>query len=61
MISKNNDTIPGIRECVSQKHEQLGVLPDEDDILNVEIPFDGTWMKRGHTSHTGAAAIMEVH
>ena len=45
-----------------QKFEQLCVLPDEDSIPNVEVSFDGTWMKRGHTSHIGAAAvIMDVH
>ena len=36
-------------------------MPDEDGTLNVEVTFGGTWMKRGHTSHIGAADVMEVH
>ena len=60
IIAKNSENIEGIRACVFQKYTESGILPDEDGILNVDISFDGTWMKRGRTSHIGAAAVIDV-
>lgn len=34
---------------------------DEDGILKVDVSFDGTWMKRGHTSKIGMNIIIEVY
>lgn len=35
-------------------------VPDEDGILNIDISYDGSWMKRGHTSNVGMGVIIEV-
>ena len=43
-----------------QKYAEVGVLPDNDNNLDIAVSFDGTWQKRGHSSHSGAAAVIEV-
>ena len=40
--------------------EEFNMLPDEDGLLNIDISYDGSWMKRGHTSHMGMGVIIEV-
>jgi hypothetical protein len=47
--------------CILQKYAELDIVLDSDGILNIEVSFDGTWMKRGNTSHFGTAAVIEVH
>ena len=39
--------------------EELDTVPDENGILNVDISFDGTWMKRGHVSNVGMGVVIE--
>ncbi|XP_064119169.1 uncharacterized protein LOC135224248 [Macrobrachium nipponense] len=29
----------------------MGIVPDENGILNIDVSYDGTWMKRGHVSN----------
>ena len=31
---------------------------DRDGYFQIEVTFDGTWQKRGHTSNNGAAAVL---
>ncbi|CAN7944596.1 unnamed protein product, partial [Ixodes hexagonus] len=39
---------------------QGGVQDDGDDLLDVCVSYDGTWQKRGHTSHFGVGAVIEL-
>lgn len=32
----------------------------EDDSVDIKLSFDGTWQKRGHTSHNGVATAIDV-
>ena len=41
-------------------NEEMKASPDEFGIYDIDISYDGTWMKRGHTSHIGMAVIIEV-
>lgn len=34
--------------------------PDEDGVLNISISIDGTWQKRGRTSHNGVVTVIEL-
>ena len=36
------------------------MVPDENGILNISIAFDGTWQRRGHFSHNGVGAVIEL-
>lgn len=37
--------------------EKLLRVPDENGILDVDISFDCSWMKRGHKSHVGIGLL----
>ena len=41
--------------------EKLLRTPDEAGILDVDVSFDCTWMKRGHKSHAGIGFAIEVN
>ena len=41
--------------------EDLLRTPNEDGILDVDVSFDCTWMKRGHRSHAGLGFAVEVN
>ena len=45
---------------IRQKYAEIGIFPDKDNILDVAVSFDGTWQKRGHSSHNGAAIVIEI-
>ena len=45
---------------IRQKYEDIGILPDKDNILDVAVSYDGTWQKKGHSSHNGAAVAVEI-
>ena len=62
MQKKNELSMEGVRECIELYYAlELGIEPDKEGILDIEVSFDGTWQKRGHTSHYGAAAVIECH
>lgn len=41
--------------------EKLQRKPNENGILDVEVSFDGSWMKRGHKSHIGIGFAVKVN
>ena len=46
---------------VREKYEsQPDYVPSEDGILDVVVTFDGTWQKRGRTSHNGVGVVIEL-
>ena len=46
---------------VREKYEsQPDYVPSEDGILDVVVTFDGTWQKRGRTSHNGEGVVIEL-
>ena len=49
-LAKQKETY---RHIVKHYEEHMNVLPDENGHLDIDISYDGTWMKRGHTSHLG--------
>ena len=42
---------------VHAKHS--GITVAEDDVLNISVSFDGTWLTRGHSSHTGVGCVVD--
>ena len=45
---------------VHQKYAEIGVLPDSDGILDISVSFDGSWQRRGHSSHNGIATVIDL-
>ena len=68
--SKNN-IIAGSRESfeeiakrsvekIRERYRELGIVPDKDDVLDVAVSFDGSWHRRGHSSHNGLGVVIEL-
>ena len=41
-------------------YAKVGTMPDKDGILDISVSFDGSWQKRGHCSHNGMAAVIDL-
>ena len=50
-------TVAYVRE-VHAKHS--GTTLTEDDVLNISVSFDGTWLTRGHSSHIGVGCVVDL-
>ena len=48
------------RKAIKTAYKDVGVIPDEQGILDVAVSFDGSWQKRGHSSHNGMASVIEL-
>src|ERR1043165_5850191 len=53
------NTIQIVKQKVVEAYHDVGVHPDANGILDIEISFDGSWQKRGYISHNGVAAIID--
>ena len=47
-------------KAIFQTYGEMGVKPDMHGVLNIGVSFDGTWQKRGHSSHNGAGAVIDL-
>lgn len=47
-------------EKIVESYSVLGVEPDEDGVLDIGVSFDGSWHKRGHSSHNGIAVVIDI-
>jgi hypothetical protein len=47
-------------EAVFTHYKDMGVEPDDDQILDVDVSFDATWQKRGHKSNVAASFVVEA-
>ena len=46
-------------EAKKSAYAEAGVQPDEHGVLDIRVSYDGSWQKRGHTSHNGTGAVIE--
>lgn len=46
--------------AIRQAHIELNPLLAGEEILNIAVSYDGTWHKRGHTSHYGMGIVIDV-
>ena len=54
------DIVVKSRETIAEAYSAVGVVPDENGILNIGVSFDGSWQRRGHSSHNGMACVIEL-
>ena len=47
-------------DVIKQAYRDICVVPDANGILNISVSFDGTWQRRGHSSHNGVGAVIEL-
>ena len=48
------------REAIQTAYKDIGIVPDEQGILDIAVSFDGSWQRRGHSSHNGMASVIEL-
>ena len=48
------------RQAIKDAYKDIGVVPDNEGILNVSVSYDGSWQRRGHSSHNGMAAVIDL-
>ncbi|XP_066970853.1 uncharacterized protein [Macrobrachium rosenbergii] len=46
-------------ECVRDYYASMGVSPDSEGVLDVDVSYDGMWMRRGQNSHVHIGIVME--
>ncbi|GFN81046.1 hypothetical protein PoB_000755200 [Plakobranchus ocellatus] len=49
-----------INNLVSEHAREKGIELMEDTVLEICVSYDGTWMKRGHTSRIGIGCVIDV-
>lgn len=54
------NTAETIRMAVLKKYEELGIFPDKNGILNIQVSY-GTWVTNGHSSHIGVGFVVEIY
>ena len=47
-------------KIIFEEYKKLGIHPDENGILDIEVIYDGTWHTRGYHSTLGAGIVIEV-
>ena len=47
-------------KVIFEEYKKLGIHPDENGILDIEVIYDGTWHTRGYHSTLGAGIVIEV-
>ncbi|KAL8569951.1 hypothetical protein ACOMHN_056383 [Nucella lapillus] len=48
-------------QYVRQVHAgQAGITLGSDDVLDISVSFDGTWLTRGHSSHIGVGCVVDL-
>ena len=40
--------------------EHFGISLSDDDVLDISMSFDGTWLTRGHDSHIGVGCVVDL-
>ena len=48
------------RDAIVNAYHKIGVDPDKDGVLDICVSFDGSWQKRGHSSHNGVASVIDL-
>ena len=60
--AKYKESMKEVDKAVFRFYEEVkGVTPDSDGILDIDAVYDGTWMKRGHTSPIGMGIVTEAY
>ncbi len=47
-------------EAIVKSYEEVDIKLDSEGILEMDVSFDGSWHKRGHSSHTGIRIAIDL-
>ena len=52
------------REAAQQVRQyhlaQAHLPPDSDQVLDISVSYDGSWLTRGHSSHVGVGCVIDI-
>ena len=49
-----------VQQAIVKSYEEVGIKPDCEGILEIGVSYDGSWHKRGHSSHTGIGVVIDL-
>ena len=55
-----NELLAAVRAIVRKQYIQEGYADQNDEKVDIAVSFDGTWQKRGHTSHNGIGIAIDL-
>ena len=55
-----NDHLAADRPILRKQYMQEGYADQNDEKVDIAVSFDGTWQKRGHTSHNGIGIAIDL-
>ena len=47
-------------KAIKQAYADVGEFPDQEGVLNIGVSFDGSWQRRGHSSHNGIGVVIDL-
>ena len=47
-------------KAIKEAFADVGEFPDQDGVLNIGVSFDGSWQRRGHSSHSGIGVATDL-
>ena len=47
-------------ESIRAAYREIGIVLDDQGVLDIAVSYDGTWQKRGHSSHNGIGCAIEL-
>ncbi|GFT90532.1 uncharacterized protein TNCV_1663791 [Trichonephila clavipes] len=48
------------RQATKEAHVKVDASLKNQEIIDVNVSYDGTWQKRGHTSNLGLGIIIDI-
>ena len=64
MLQNEQDTFEKVRResvnIIFKEYESMGVLFDENGVLDIAVSFDGSWQKKGHSSHNSIGSVIAL-
>ena len=51
------DIVVKSKEAIIEPYTAVGAAPVEDGTLNIGVSFNGSWQRRGYSSHNGMAYV----
>lgn len=49
-----------VRGIVRNSYIEEGLVPENSEFIDIAVSYDGTWHKRGHTSHSGIGVAIDI-
>lgn len=50
-----------VHQIVRKQYISDGLASADTDVIDISVSYDGTWQKRGHTSHNGIGVAIDMH